>query len=79
MAGIYLLQINNDAGAGCHKFHGASCHKFCVCARARVCVCVCLCVCYNTIVVYTIHHRKLCTCMFILKENVEVFCNIFDR
>ena len=36
-------------------------------ARARVYVCVC--VCYNTIVVYTIHHRKL-YCMFILKENV---------
>ena len=33
-------------------------------------VCVCVPVCYNTIVVYIIHHRKLCTCMFILKENV---------
>ena len=30
-----------------------------------VCVYVCVCVCYNTTVVYTIHHRKLCTCMFI--------------
>ena len=43
--------------------------------RARVCVCVC----YKTIVVYTIHDRKLCTYMFILKENVWVFSNIFDR
>ena len=34
---------------------------------------------YNTIVVYTIHHRQLCTCMFIFKENVWVFCNIFDQ
>ena len=56
IAAIILLQIKNDAGAGCHKFYGASC--------------VFVCVCYNTIVVYTIHHRKLCTCMFILKENV---------
>ena len=43
-------------------------------ARARVCVSVCalvyVCTCYKTIVVYTIHHRKLCTRMFILKENV---------
>ena len=36
-----------------------------------VCVCVCLCVCYNTIVVYTIHHRKLCTCMF---GTCKIFC-----
>ena len=34
---------------------------------------------YNTIVVFTMHHRKLCTCMFILKANVWFFCNIFDR
>ena len=39
MAAIILLQIKkNDAGAGCHKFHGASCRKLCVC----VCVCVCV-------------------------------------
>ena len=52
-----------------------------------VCVCVCVCVrvcvrarvCYNTIVVYTIHRRKLCTCMLIVKENVWVFCSIFDQ
>ena len=43
MAAIILLQIKNDAGAGCHKFHGASCRK--LCARARVCVCVYVCVC----------------------------------
>ena len=45
--------------------------RACVCVC--VCVCACACVCYNTIVVYTIHHRKLCTYvndMFILKENV---------
>ena len=40
------------------------------CARACVCGCVCVCARYKTIVVYTIHHRKLSTCMFILKENV---------
>ena len=44
MAAIILLQIKNDAGAGCHEFHGASYHKLCVRVRARVCVCVCVCV-----------------------------------
>ena len=39
----------------------------CVCARAYVYVC------YNIIVLYTIHHWKLCTCMFILKENFWSF------
>ena len=34
-----------------------------------VCARVCVCVCCNTIVVYTIPHRKLCTCVFILNEN----------
>ena len=58
-----VAKKKNDAGAGCHKFHGASCHKLCVCVC--VCVCVCACVCYNTIVVYTMHHRKLCTCTYI--------------
>ena len=77
MAAIILLQIKNDAGAGCHEFHGASYHKLCVRVRARVCVCVC--VCYNTKVVYTMYHQKLCTCMFILKENVWVFSNIYER
>ena len=33
--------------------------------RGKLSQVVCVCVCYNTIVVYTIHHRKLCT-MFIL-------------
>ena len=47
-------KVKNNAGAGCHKLY----------------VFVCVCVCYNTIVVYTIHHRKLCACIFILKENV---------
>ena len=41
----------------------------CVCARARASMC------YNTTVVYTIHHRKLCTCMFRLKE---IFFIIFS-
>ena len=73
-----MLQIKKDAGAGGHKFHGANCHKVCVCvcvcvrarAFASVCAYVCARVCYTTIVVYTIHHRKLCTCIVILKENV---------
>ena len=34
---------------------------------------------YNTIVVYTIHHQIMCTCMFILRGNVWVFCNVFDQ
>ena len=56
-----------------------ACVCVCVCVCARACVCACVCVCCNTIVAYAIHHRKLCTCMFILEENVWVFCNIFDR
>ena len=27
-------ESKNDAGVGCHKFHGASCHKLCVCVCA---------------------------------------------
>ena len=51
--------------------------RACVRARARARVCV---LCYHTIVVYAIHHRKLCTRMFILKEKVWVFSiNIFGR
>ena len=52
MAAIIMLQIKKDAGAGGHKFHGANCHKVCVCvcvyARAhlplsvRMCVRVCV-------------------------------------
>ena len=59
MAAIILLQIN--------KWRWGRLSQI---SRGKLCVCVC--VCYN-IVVYTIHHRKLCTCMFILKENVWSF------
>ena len=40
--GTFRESEKNDAGAGCQKFHGASCRKLCVCvyARARVCECV---------------------------------------
>ena len=60
MAAVIMLQIKNDAGAGCHKFHEASCHKF-----VRVCMRVSK---HHSDI--TIHHWKLCTCIFILKENV---------
>ena len=78
MAAIILLQMKkwhwgrlSQISRG--KLSQVLCLCVCVCVRARACVC------YNTILVYTIQHRKLCTCMFIFKENVWVFSNIFDR
>ena len=77
MAAIILLQIKKWRWGRLSQIsRGKLSHGVCARARARASVCVCV---QHRIVVYTIHHQKLCTCMFILKENVSVVSNIFDR